>query len=106
LTLYTITKLKSLQTLEWGILSNKDSSIILDGEDSNKQMTQNNQEWIPFLPASDNGYDPLSESLTLVLFPIMAKFQHHTKENHLVTNVKNNTCCNRNTGLSAVFFVP
>jgi hypothetical protein len=40
------------------------SSIILDGEDSNKQMTQNNQEWIPFLPASDNGYDPLSESLT------------------------------------------
>jgi hypothetical protein len=27
-------------------------------------MTQNNQEWIPFLPASDNGYDPLSESLT------------------------------------------
>lgn len=64
MTLYTITKLKSLQTLEWGILSNKDSSIILDGEDSNKQMTQNNQEWIPFLPASDNGYYPLSESQT------------------------------------------
>ena len=64
MTLYTITQLKSLRTLEWGILSNKDSSIILDGEDSNKQMTQNNQEWIPILPASDNGYDPLSESLT------------------------------------------
>ncbi|CAG2212856.1 unnamed protein product [Mytilus edulis] len=63
-TLNTVSKLKSLKQLEWGILSNKNSSIILDGEDMNKQQTQNNQEWIPFLPASDNGYDALSESLT------------------------------------------
>ncbi|CAC5357272.1 unnamed protein product [Mytilus coruscus] len=63
-TLNTVAKLKSLQQLEWGILSNNNSSIILDGEDMNKQHTQNNQEWIPFLPASDNGYDALSESLT------------------------------------------
>ncbi|XP_063428467.1 uncharacterized protein LOC134711645 isoform X2 [Mytilus trossulus] len=63
-TLSTVSKLKSLQQLEWGILSNNNSSIILDGEDMNKQKTQNNQEWIPFLPASDNGYDALSESLT------------------------------------------
>lgn len=62
-TLNTVTKLTALQELQWGILSNQYSSIILDGDDSNKQ-TKNNQEWIPFLPASDNGYDSLSESLT------------------------------------------
>jgi hypothetical protein len=41
-----VSKLQHLEQLEWGIVNNTSSSIILDNETSNT-------EWIPFLPNAE-----------------------------------------------------
>ncbi|KAL5008970.1 hypothetical protein ScPMuIL_014551 [Solemya velum] len=69
-TMAVVSKLTQLKKLEWGIVGNKNNSIILDPSDdtspSNKAITPNANEqveWVPFMPESDNN-DPRSpESL-------------------------------------------
>lgn len=64
-TMAVVSKLTQLKKLEWGIVGNKNNSIILDPSDdssSSKNITPN-VEWVPFMPETDNN-DPRSpESL-------------------------------------------
>lgn len=90
--LFTVRKLTFLKQFEWGVLRNKDSSLILDAEDTNKQKPENNQEWIPFLPAADKDCSSQTESHN--------EYISLTKFEEILSNLLPNTSINVLSGQS------